>query len=526
MGFTPRLPPGLFRSLSESHPRLRAAAAHLETLGIPRARATALLRSLMVHVMEDLGASWLRDVTARLERIEGLRNRLGDAVAHVVENGILPEGMDVAGFSALLAQLEREMDGLASARRHAETMNGAATGERVVAGAASPAGAPPATGAHPHGGNGAPRPGAVSPHPPESLAAAMDAARASHPRGAALIDRLVADPELGDRLGLALAAENRPAQLDRLRELGEAAGLTEAELADLTRAVEAMGVARHRMEVVDPAALARRRAAVAGFPEALAKDCLGDNTILGPLAESNRGQVLVYWRRWREGGAKGSFRDYVRAEMGSEIRPTMSEWSATFNVGGEPGAMVLKDPAAFDPGRPGNRRVNPREPGTDLLVRRANGDLWYVDDKAHRGRVPESTSGAGGDHPGGVRSPVALSGVSALELPRFLANLRDDIAEIEAAMLRQRGAGHVPDPAVGDSLARLRAAADELEAASAGWGPDDHLRPENLRAVRSILDRHRIRLRVTSELGDVAAMTSRLEGLGIRVVPPIGGRLR
>ncbi len=487
MGFTPRLPRGLFHGLVETHPRLRAAAAQLEGLGIPRDRAAALLRSLMISVTEDLGAGWLADMTARLRRIEEIRGRVSNAVEHVVDNGALPPGMDHAGFTRLFGELQREMDALSSVQRHAETVDRAATADRVLAPAA-------------------PTPGRVAPHPPESLAAAMDQARLANPGGAAIIDRAVTSPEHGDLLGLALAAETQGGQAARLRELGDAMGLTPSERADLAASVEAMGLARARAERVDPAALARRQRAAAGLPAELANQVMGDHTVLGPMAEANRTQLLVLWRHWRDAGSNGAFRDYVRGEMSSHFRPMASENQAAFALGNAPGAAVLKDAAAFDPTLPGGRRVNPREPGTDLLMMRDNGDLWYVDDKAHRG--------------GAARDPVALSGVSAFEGRRFVTNIRDDIADLEAAMMRQRSAGQVPDPRMGDAIARLRAAADELDAAMAGRTDADLLRPENLRAVRSILDRHRIRLRVTSELGDVTSMTSRLDGLGIRVVPP------
>ncbi|MDB5370569.1 MAG: hypothetical protein JWP20_2127 [Roseomonas sp.] len=493
MGFSRRLPLGLFRAAAEQHPRMIAALQHLEGLKIPRERALVLLRSLMVHVVEDLGGSYLGEMSRRLERIETIRGRIAGAVEHVVENGVLPPDLDHPRFSALFGELQKEMDALTSVQRHAETLSAEASAQRIVDGAKGPA---------------APRPGQVAPHPPESLAAAMDAARLQQPAGAAIIDRLLTSPEHGDALGLALAMENQGGRTRRLAELGQAAHLTDAELRELTAAVDAMGLARARMQRVDPAALARRQAAVAGFPKALADRVVGDNTLLGPMAEANRGQVLVYWKRWQAKGGSGSFGEYVRREMISEGRPTVSEWSAAFHLGSEPGSAVIKDAAAFDPQAPGGRRVNPRDPGTDLLLMRNNDDLWYVDDKAHRGGVG--------------RDPVALSGVSAFEGPRFVKNMRDDIRDIEAALRRQREAGQVPDPRLGDTLARLRAAADDLDATMRGWTDKQYLEPQNLRAVRSVLDRHRIRLRVTSELGDVSSMTSRLEGLGIRVIPPIG----
>jgi hypothetical protein len=224
MGFTPRLPPGLFRSLTETHPRLRAAVARLEGMGIPRDRATALLRSLLVHVTEDLGSSYLAEMTARLRRIEAIRGRIAGAIDAVVETGALPDGLDHTGFSRLFDELQQEMGGLTSASRHAEALDGAGIGDRVVQ-AADAAPAPPTR-------------GAVAPHPPETLAAAMDAARTRHPAGAAIIDRLLTSPEHGDRLGLALAADTGAVRTARLAELGAVAGLDGQELAALTHAVD------------------------------------------------------------------------------------------------------------------------------------------------------------------------------------------------------------------------------------------------------------------------------------------------
>lgn len=514
MGISAHLPAGAVRTLVETHPQLARLRARLAgDLHIDPSRAARLVASLVTHAVEDLADAFLGEASARLRRIESIRSQIAGAVDHVVAEGALPPGLDQVAVSRLFDNLQREMAGLQSVRRFAHTHSTDPDIDAILGGIRESA--PPTAASRPFAPTGDPLQGVVGPRPPGMLRDAMAALDRNHPARAALFRRVLENH--GDHLGLAVLADTESAQAAALRELRDllGPGFPEADFNEIRAAVEDLGRARGRALQGPGTAAARVRAErIADLPPELRSAIGGDNTLLGPLAEQHPEDLHELWDAWVAGGRKGGrdgFRAYVRGEMASERRPALAEWQAAFDLADQYGIGLLKDPAAFDPAAPGGRRVNPREPGTDLIGLREDGEIWYVDDKSHRLSPSDRAAGQTG---------INLSGVSAFE-DRLPINMADDVAEMEAAFSRMTALGHSPDPRAVEAAARLRRCSEQLAKETAGWTPDDLVLPANQTRVRAILDANRVRLKVTSTMGDVTGMTARLQGLGIEVLPPI-----
>ena len=510
MGVSLHLPAGAIRSLAETHPRLTRLRAHLtDDLHIDPGRAGRLIASLVTHAVEDLGDAFLGDMGARLRRIDSIRGRIAGAVDHVLAEGALPPDLDRAGMSHLFDDLQREMEGLQSARRFAETHARDPNIDAIVGGV-QPTAAPSAA-ARPFAPTGDPLQGVVGPRPPGMLRDAMAAMQAQRPQRAAIFRRVM--DEHGDHLGLAVLADTEAAQAAALRDLRDVLGpgFSDADFSELRAAVDELGRARGRALQGPGTAAARVRVErLIDLPQELRTAIGGDNTLLGPLAEQHPADLHELWDAWVARGRSGKFRDYVYGEMRSGRRPELAEWQSAHDVATQHGVSLLKDSAAFDPAAPGGRRINPREGGTDLVGLREDGEIWYIDDKSHRVSPTDRAAGQTG---------INLSGVSAFE-SRLPINMAADVAEMEAAFSRLAAAGSWPDPRAVEAAARLRRCSDQLARETAGWTPADFELPANQLRVRAILDANRVKLKVTSTMGDVTAMTNRLQGLGIEVLPP------
>jgi hypothetical protein len=513
MGISRRLAANLVRDVSETHPRVQAVVKRLsEDLHIEPGRVSTLVRSLMIHSIEDLGAGFLADGARRLRKIESLRGSIAEAVDHVITLGALPEGMDRTGLSKLFDSLQHEMDDLKSAARFAEQHKTDIDAILAGIGREGETGRPLPPRQEPRA-DGLPLPGQ---HSPVELPNVMGAMRRERPARAALVDRALR--EQGDAFGMAIMAETQGAQERALAETfaGMRPKLSPAEEAELREAVGEFGRGRARASVAPGTLGGRVRAErIAGLPEPLRSMATTDNTILGPLAEMDADGLRALWDTWQAKGSKGNFRDYAYSEMRSFNRPYQAEFAAAFQTGEQFGLQMLKDPAAFDPTIPGGRRVNPREGGTDLLGIRDDGEIWYIDDKSHRG-TPR------GD---GTFEPVGVSSVSAYER-RLPDNMRADADEMEAAIQRIRDAGGTPDPKLVDGERRVRACGQALESMTAGWTDADFADPVKQAAIKALLDapQHNIKLKLSSTLGSASGVTDRLSALGIDTLPPFKAR--
>ena len=511
MGITARLPAGTIRSLAETHPQLTRLRARLvDDLHIDPARAGRLVASLVTHAVEDLGGTYLGEMSRRLRRIDGIRSRIAGAVDHVLAEGALPADLDHARLSRLFDDLQREMEVLQSARRFADT-HASDPDIAAILGGIAPSAEPTPAAARAFGPTTDPLHGHVGSLPPGTMRDAMAALDAAHPTRGRLF-RSILDQH-GDLLGLAVLAETESGQRAAMRDLRDVLGpnFPPEKFQELDAAVRDLGQARSRARAASPDAARVRAQRVTDLPPELRTAIGGDNTILGPLAEQFPADLHALWDAWQAGGRKQEFRDYVYGEMRSGRRPELAEWQTAHDLGTQHGVALLKDPATFDPTVPGSRRVNPREGGTDIVGLREDGEIWYVDDKSHRLNPSDRAAGAQG---------LNLSGVSAFEGRALATNMAADAAEMEAGLTRQTAAKRVPNPRAVEAAGRIRRCADALTAETAGWSEADFLLPANQVRIRGILDAHRIKLKVSSTMGDVTGMTARLEGLGIGVLPP------
>lgn len=509
MGVSTHLPPGGLRALAETHPQLTRLRARLvDDLHIEPTRAGRLIVGLLTHAVEDLGDAFLGEMGRRIRRIDSIRGRIAGAVDQVLSDGALPADLDHASLSHLFDDLQREMEGLQSARRFAETHPHDSNIEAIT-GAMGPT-AEPTAAARPFAPTDDKLQGVAGASPRGMLRDAMSAMETQRPARAKLFHSIM--DQHGDKLALAVLADTQSAQQAALRDLRDVLGPTfpPDKFEELRGAVEELGQARGRaLHGSDTPAARVRAERVADLPPELRAEIGGDNTLLGPLAEQSPADLQSLWDAWVSKGRNGKFRDYVYGEMRSGRRPALAEWQTAHDVANQHKLALLKDPATYDPAQPNLRRVNPREGGSDIVGLRDDGEIWYVDDKSHRVSPTDAAAGQTG---------INLSGVSAFE-ETLAPNMLADAADMDAALARIATDGHVPDVRAVEAAARIRRCGDQLTTLTQGWGPKDYVVPANQTAVRAILDANRVKLKVTSAMGDVTGMTNRLKGLGIEVLP-------
>lgn len=98
---------------------IRRAAA--DAFGMTPAQTRVFVRRLLRRVLEDVGGRYVDITAARLDRIVSLRERIETAFQSVLSgDGGLPAGVTVADVRRWLDELDREMDAVASPRRHVE----------------------------------------------------------------------------------------------------------------------------------------------------------------------------------------------------------------------------------------------------------------------------------------------------------------------------------------------------------------------------------------------------------------------
>lgn len=516
MGIARLLPRGFVQNLAETHPQLTQLRARLvRDLRVDPARAGRLIASLVEHAANDLGDAFLGQMGARLRRIDSIRARIGAAIDHVLAEGALPADLDRQAISGLFDDLQREMSQLRSLRTFAETHSPDANIESILRGIGPTQEAGP--GLRPFAHAADPLQGVVGPVPARMPREAMAAMERDNPARAALFRSVM--EEHGDALGLAVLANTESAQQAALHRLRGPLGPSFPH-DELAEAVRELGRARWR-ELHGPGTEAARARAhvraqrIADLPDELRAVIGNDNTVLGPLAEQHPAGLHELWDAWVAGGRRSDFRAYVYGEMRSGVRPALAEWQAAHDLANQHGVALLRDPASFDPAQPNLRRVNPREGGTDLVGLRPDGEIWYVDDKSHRLSANQRRSGQRG---------LNVSGVSAFEGRRLIVNMFEDVAEMEAGFARIAAEGRVPDPRAVEAAGRIRRAAEALDRESAGWSEADFDLPANRQRIDAILaaPEHRIRLRVSSTMGDVTGVSAALRDLGIDVLPPVG----
>lgn len=464
------------RAAAESHPRLRAflrtVAEHSE--GGDR-RAHALLEFIMRRVIEDVGELHAGNALRRLERIQVLRDNIAAILDNVLEARELPPGVRVETLGEYFDQLSTEMREL-SGPRDQILGDGPAhlypDSTDYAAGLLHEFDGLPLT-------EGAPHPGGRHAEPRAALA---DAFGALPPARQALLRRAVAlEGELVTRTIFSDEARSRAALAELESRL--AGRLSATELAELRAALADLGRARSRGLQISPIQLAEALARITDVELRAVVEASGDVWIMQHLAVSNPQQLAEMWNSFRRTPGRtdyspSAFRGYLRHQMVTFGRAAPAEYTAAFSLSSI--ELFLKGPDA-----------QPNVAGTDLVGIGHDGWTWLIDDKSHR------TS--------------SVDDVSALT-DSLVPNLRSDAAAFETALadLRGRDPGFAPDPRVEDSISRMRQAADDIDAIPATAAD----RPARIRAV---LDQHRLRLRVTSAMGEVVDISDALRDLGLDV---------
>jgi len=456
------------RAAAARNPRLREFVARMSRHPGGERRAGAILENLLRRAFDDAADLHLTPTIARLERVTELRDTLAAVLDHVFDEGRLPPGRSVASLTGLFEELSSEMRELSRPRAGlAEDFPLRLTDEDALVYAQSAL----ATTAPSGGRHLEPDLAAAVVALPDAQRAALRKATTFEPNGVLSI----------------LRAEERRSSVARAGALETRLGgrLTPAELADLRGALAATGRARTAAVQVSPQRLAPALAALSD-PDLRALVGAADPWVLPQLAMHNPGTLTHLWRAFRAKGGRpddgGGFRAYVRHEMVTYGRSVPAEFTAAFSVSSVRGFLKAPD-------------VNTRARGTDLVAVGADGWYWLIDDKSHATRTVSDVS--------------ALTTNLAENLRRDAATFRESVARLEAeypGIDLQREL--VDAPGVMESAASR---IDEINRTAAPAA-----RPELNRAA---LAEHRIRLKVTSAMGNVIDLSDALKALGLSIEP-------
>jgi hypothetical protein len=426
------------------------------------------------RIVDDVGDLHLNTVTDRLRRIEDLRANIASILDHVLEGGELPPGVRPEALGEYFDSLEREMRDLTQPRD-------ALVGDGDLRLTDSPTDYANTLLNDFEAADGAPGRG-VHVEPAEAMAARF---RDLPPDQQAALRR-AAEHSPAELVGTLRGDEARQrAGIQRLR--GQLTGVLSAEeLNALDSGIGELSRARERGVLRSPG---RRADAIANIADPQLRALIErDSWIVQQLANISPEQLDAMWRSYRRGGRDPSgFRAYVRREMLTYVRSVFGEFTAAFGL--PEIELFLKAPDR-------NTRVG----GTDLVGLDAEGWVWVVDDKSHRAT---SVSGA-----------TALVDNLAENLTSDFRQFREDLARLQREVPEFR-----PDPAVADAVSRVGSAGEYIRMHLESLPPDQRFSPESLRVIRGILDRHRIRLRITSAFGEVTEISADLARIGIRVTP-------
>lgn len=115
------LEPHTIRTVVDSHPRLRHLTDVLvEQHGLSRERARNFVERLLTFVLDDFGETYTREMSARIDRIVQLRDRVTSIYESAINGQGLPEGVTPTSIESMFRELQREMNELRSPTRAAE----------------------------------------------------------------------------------------------------------------------------------------------------------------------------------------------------------------------------------------------------------------------------------------------------------------------------------------------------------------------------------------------------------------------
>jgi hypothetical protein len=284
-----------------------------------------------------------------------------------------------------------------------------------------------------------------------------------------------------------VASETEGGQARNLARLeGELAGrLGAKELADLRAGLVEMGKARNKGLMVDQVRLGEALVRITD-PDLRAVVTAGaDVWIIQQLATHNPEALAELWANFKAKGRgvadASGFRAYVRREMVTFGRATPAEYTAAFSLSSI--EQFLKGPDA-----------NPRQAGTDLVGVTHDDWVELIDDKSHRTQ--------------------SVSSVTALT-DNLATNLHDDARRFRAALQElQKDPGFTPDPKMVYAIQRVEGAADAI--AYIERSGDPRTRPAR---IREALTSSKIRMKVTSAMGEVRELSDALRELGLEYQP-------
>jgi hypothetical protein len=470
----PRLNAEMLHAVVEHHPRMQRFRQNMaRRLDSGDAYAHALSAHILRRVVGDLGDVHLNAVMERLGRIETLREKIDLAIDGVLDGHGVPKEFTPDTMETHFAALRREMDELTAPRealigdapiKVAESVpdysNGLLTEFDTNMGSARE-----------HGQFGEPL-AAMKKRFTELPDAQRDLLRRARDASPADLEAAVTGNEV-----------QQQAALQRLRQ--KMPGLNDAEFKALTDGIQDIGRARTKGFLVDAAGLQGGLEKIGDLRlrEVVAS---GDPWIVQSLAVISPGQLEGLWQAFIKKNPDGhGFSGYVRGEMVHYTRSVFGEHTAAFGV--PEMDYFLKGPD-----------LEVRKPGTDLVGIGKDHWTWILEDKSHL-------------------SPRLASATAIFEnLP---GNLEKDAQAFRAREreLKTKVPKYETPLAVDDAIQHMQAAANDIRAHLNALPEAQRLSPDSLARMRSILDQHRIKLRITSGFGEVTQISQDLARLGIRV---------
>jgi hypothetical protein len=290
-------------------------------------------------------------------------------------------------------------------------------------------------------------------------------------------------------------------------------GMSEREIASFNRAIKKLGIDRY-WAMQEPGTLRalRREAAIAAIKEPGLRDLLLrqgslQRNVIGPWADFHGAELDAIWRdflntKWGSKPDARNFATYLRGRQGkvtTELRPGLSEISATFLLGEKERLNILKEPRSMDPVT-GEVSRSPKGTGTDIVGFRDNGTVVVADDKAY---TPKD---------------AVVHDVSAMTW-NLVENIAKDVKSFRAAQAEAALAGTPLDAkaiAAIDSYERAGKAIGEL---TDGWTKDDFNNAAKQRAFRRKLGTVGLELYVTTGVGNVTGLSKTLTALGFKLLP-------
>ncbi|SIT58632.1 hypothetical protein BQ8794_50734 [Mesorhizobium prunaredense] len=329
--------------------------------------------------------------------------------------------------------------------------------------------------------------------------------------------------------------KNGKAVVGLANELAKA-GMSKGEIEALRRAVPEMGKARYK--AMEGAGTLRRRIredTLAHIEDPVLRDMVAkDKYILGPWADIDRlrlnagpdtgaggGAMLTLKDHWDaynrnlkgKAPSRSGFVTYLRGKQGAvitQLRPALAEMTASFELGQRRSARsvaktnlpsdlrFLKDPVDVNL-KTGERTLNPKQAGTDLVGFREDGKIWVIDDKSHRSR----------NLPAEALAPLTTN---------LAKNMTADAKAFRTIEQAAEAAGYPLDPKTRRAIDAYEKCASELTGLTKNWKEADFNSPAKQKAFVDVLARNGVELKVTSAAGNIQTIPASHKGFGIRII--------